>query len=110
MSGLRIEDVLDKLYASFKLTGPRSVASHPPVAPLIRFIGDANASECEHMNKAKAKLRQEGEKLGANAILITKSKMKTSSWTKYPYMQMKADALVCDSVPAYMAWEIRAAK
>jgi hypothetical protein len=128
--GSDIEDVLAKLLASFKLSGPRSVASLPPVVPLIRFIGDANATECEligsikgksssfsamatvseHMSKAKAKLRQEGEKLGANAILISQSKMKTSGWTDYPYMQMKADAFVCDSVPAYMAWEIRATK
>ena len=50
------------------------------------------------------------EELGANAILIRQSKMKTSGWTDYPYMQMKADAFVCDSVPEYMAWKIRAAK
>jgi hypothetical protein len=53
---------------------------------------------------------QEAEELGANAILIRQSKMKTSGWTDYPYMQMKADAFVCDSVPEYMAWEIRATR
>ena len=125
-----IEKVLGELFAGFRITGPRVVASLPPVVPLIRFIGDAGDGHCEltgriegksssmawkdsvseHMNKAKAELRQKAEKLGANAILIRQSKMKTSRWTDYPYMQMKADALVCDSVPEYMAWEIRATR
>ena len=47
---------------------------------------------------------------GANAIVIRNSKMKTSSWTTYPYMQLKADAFLCDSVPQYMAWEYRATR
>ena len=125
-----IEKVLGALFEGFSITGPRVAASLPPVVPLIRFVGDADDSQCElirriegksssmawkdtvseHMNKAKSKLRQKAEELGANAILIRQSKMKTSGWTDYPYMQMKADAFVCDSVPEYMAWEIRAAK
>ena len=125
-----IEKVLGALFAGFRITGPRVVASLPPVVPLIRFVGRADDSQCEligrikgksssmawkdtvseHMSKAKAILRQEAEKLGGNAILIRQSKMKTSGWTKYPYMQMKADAFVCDSVPEYMAWEIRATR
>jgi len=125
-----IEKVLGALFEGFSITGPRVVASLPPVVPLIRFIGDADDSQCElirriegksssmawkdtvseHMNKAKAKLRQKAEELGANAILIRQSKMKTSGWTDYPYMQMKADAFICDSVPEYMAWEIRATR
>jgi len=123
-----IEEVLEKLFTSFKVIGPRAVAKLPAIAPLVRFIDKESVGHCEalgpikgkstsfaasvdqHMTRAKSKLREEAERLGANAIMIRNSKVKTSLLTGYPYMQLVGDALVCDNVPAYTAWEIRAAK
>jgi hypothetical protein len=122
-----IEEVVEKLATSFKVIGPRTSAQLPAADPLIRFVDIEDLSHCEivgpikgkstsfaasidkHMSRAQSKLRQEAGKLGANAIVIRNSQVKTSRLTGYPYMQLVADAFVCESVPAYKAWEIRAA-
>ena len=115
------------MVSGFRETGPRQEKQLPKMASLIRFVDATSGSQCRalgpvkgkstsfagtvdaHMNKAQAKMREKAERLGANAIVIRKSKMKSSGLTGYPYMTLVGDALVCEDVPAYMPWEIHAA-
>jgi len=121
-----IEAELDRVVAGFRELGPRQVEKLPVTVSLIRFVEGEVGAQCKalgpikgkstsfagtydaHMNKAQAKMREQAVRLGANAIVIRKSKMKSSVLTGYPYMTLVGDALVCDEVPDYMAWEIHA--
>jgi len=124
-----VEEVLGGLFADFVVLGPRVPARLPETVTLVRFIDADSAALCtslgsiegksksmsimasidSHMNAAQAKIRAQALKLGANAIVVRESNFKTSGLTGAPYMEMVGDALVCDSVPQYMAWEIHAA-
>ncbi|MEJ2129764.1 MAG: DUF4156 domain-containing protein [Woeseiaceae bacterium] len=121
-----IRDELDQVISGFRVLGPRQEGKLPEITSLIRFVDAIDESQCEalgqvkgkstsfagtvdaHMHKAQAKLREEAQRLGANAIVIRNSKMKSSVLTGYPYMILVGDALACDEVPEYMAWEIGA--
>jgi len=121
-----IEAELESVIAGFRELGPRQVEKLPEMVSLVRFVKGEVGAQCKalgpikgkstsfsgtvdaHMNKAQAKLREEAILLGANAIVIRKSKMKSSMLTGYPYMTLVGDALVCDDVSDYMPWEIHA--
>lgn len=120
-----IEDELDHLIAGFKEAGHRQVKKLPATMPLIRFVETGVGARCKalgpikgkstsfagtidaHLSKAKAKLHGAAVRLGANAIVIRTSEMKSSALTGFPYMTLVGDALVCDEVTDYMAWEIQ---
>jgi len=122
-----VDEVLGQLLADFRMTGPRAPEKLPQTVMLVRFIDEESAAACtplgriegksksislsvdSHMNAAQAKLRKAALKLGANAILVRESNFKASKLTGTPYMEMVGDALTCDVVPQYQAWEIHAA-
>jgi hypothetical protein len=122
-----IEAELDSMLAGFRELGPRQVQKLPEMVSLIRFVDAEAGAQCKalgtikgkstsfsgtvdaHMNKAQAKLREEAARLSANAIVIRDSTMKSSVLTGYPFMALVGDALVCDEVPDYLAWEIHTA-
>ena len=123
------EEVLEGLLAGFKITGPRLPAKLPDTVMLLRFIDEESAAQCtslgrikgksksmslmasidSHVNSAKAKLRKQALKLGANAIVVRESELKTSGLTGSPYMAMAGEAMKCETVPQYLAWELPAA-
>ena len=125
----RVEEVLEGLMASFRISGPRLPAKLPDTVMLLRFIDEESGTQCtslgrikgksksmslmasidSHMNSAKAKLRKEALKLGANAIVVRESELKTSGLTGSPYMAMAGEAMKCETVPQYSAWELPAA-
>jgi len=127
MYGLgNVEKVLEQLLTSFEVLGPRKAADLPDTTQLIRFVDTASTRNCvllgkikgkstsfqgtidAHMNRAKAKLRDQAVRLAGNAIVIRNSEFKSSALTGYPYMQLTGDALSCDEVPQYKVWEINA--
>ena len=123
-----VDEVLEELLANFKITGPRVPARLPNTMTLLRFIDEEKAAQCtslgrikgksrsmslmasmdSHINSAQAKMRKAAKKLGANAIVVHESDFKTSGLTGSPYMAMAGEAMICDTVPQYMAWELPA--
>lgn len=124
-----VEEVLEELLAGFRITGPRIPARQPETAVLLRFVDEENAAQCtslgritgksrsmslmasvdSHVNSAKANMRKQALKLGANAIVVRESEFKASGLTGSPYMSMAGEAMKCETVPQYLAWELPAA-
>lgn len=125
----RVEEVLEELLSGFRITGPRVPAKLPDTVMLLRFIDEESGTQCvslgridgksksmslmtsidSHVNSARAKLRKQAQKLGANAIVIRESELKTSGLTGSTYMAMAGEAMKCETVPQYLAWEFPAA-